>query len=124
MLVVKEIHPLTDFLRHHRAHLERLKTNHALEVLTVNGKAEIVVIDFESFQQMVIRLNEMETIEAIREGMEAVGRGEMKTAREVFDEMQTRLQEELQAGVDSGFAPLDMAEIKAEARRRFEREKN
>jgi len=53
MLDVREIHPLTDFLRNHKAHVTRLKETHAPEVLTVNGKAEIVIQDAESYQRMI-----------------------------------------------------------------------
>src|ERR1039458_8559472 len=48
MLDAREIHPLTDFLRNHKAHVTRLKETHAPEVLTVNGKAEplpVIVVD-------------------------------------------------------------------------------
>ena len=44
MLDAREIHPLTDFLRNHKAHVARPKETHAPEVLTVNGKAEVVRI--------------------------------------------------------------------------------
>ena len=45
MLDTREIHSLTGFLRNHKAHVTRLKETHAPEVLTVNGKAEVVVQD-------------------------------------------------------------------------------
>ena len=50
MLDTREIHSLTDFLRNHKAHVTRLKETHAPEVLTVNGKAEVVVQDAASYQ--------------------------------------------------------------------------
>ena len=37
-------------------------------VLTVNGKAEIVVQDAESYQRMLELLDRAETVEALREG--------------------------------------------------------
>lgn len=122
MLVVKEIHSLTDFLRNHRTHVDRIKESHIPEILTVNGKAEVVVLDFESFQEIVAKLNQVETIEAIKEGIAAAKHGEMKPAEQIFEEMKARLHRDLQAGVESGFEPLDMAEIKAEARRCLEQE--
>ena len=36
MLDAREIHPLTDFLRNHKAHVARLKESGTPEVLTVN----------------------------------------------------------------------------------------
>jgi hypothetical protein len=41
----REIHSLTGFLRNHKAHVARLKETQAPEVLTVNGKAELLVQD-------------------------------------------------------------------------------
>jgi PHD/YefM family antitoxin component YafN of YafNO toxin-antitoxin module len=90
VLHTSEIHSLTDFLRNHKAHVARLKETHAPEVLTVNGKAEVVVQDAASYQAMLDRLHHMETIAAIQEGMASAERGELKPAAQVFDEMRAR----------------------------------
>ena len=37
MIDISDIHPLTGFLRDHKAHLERLRATGRPEVLTVNG---------------------------------------------------------------------------------------
>ncbi len=81
MLDAREIHSLTDFLRNHKAHVARLKKTRAPEVLTVNGKAEVVVQDATSYQLMLERLRHMETIAAIQEGMASAERGELKRRR-------------------------------------------
>jgi PHD/YefM family antitoxin component YafN of YafNO toxin-antitoxin module len=90
MLDTREIHSLTDFLRNHKAHVARLKKTHAPEVLTVNGKAEVVVQDATSYQAMLDRLHHMETIAAIQEGMASAERGELKPAAQVLDEMRAK----------------------------------
>jgi len=90
MLDTREIHSLTDFLRNHRAHVARLKETHAPEVLTVNGKAELVVQDAVSYQTMLDRLHHMETVAAIQEGMASAERGELKPARQVLEEMRAK----------------------------------
>jgi len=90
MLDTREIHPLTDFLRNHKAHVTRLKETHAPEVLTVNGKAEIVIQDAQSYQRMIERLQHMETLAAIQEGMASAERGELKPAAQVLDEMRAK----------------------------------
>ena len=90
MLDAREIHPLTDFLRNHKAHVARLKQTQAPEVLTVNGKAEVVVQDAASYQLMVDRLHHMETLAAIQEGMASAERGELKPAAQVLDEIRAR----------------------------------
>ncbi len=90
MLDTREIHSLTDFLRNHKAHVARLKKTRVPEVLTVNGKAEVVVQDAASYQAMLDRLHHMETIAAIQEGMASAERGELKPAAQVLDEMRAR----------------------------------
>lgn len=87
MLHICEIHSLTDFLRNHKAHVTHLKKTQAPEVLTVNGKAEVVVQDAASYQRMLDRLHRMETLAAIQEGMASAERGELKPATQVLDEM-------------------------------------
>ncbi len=90
MLDTRQIHPLTDFLRNHKAHVARLKETRTPEVLTVNGRAELVVQDAESYQELLNRLHHMETIAAIREGIASAERGELKPAEQVLTEMQAK----------------------------------
>jgi PHD/YefM family antitoxin component YafN of YafNO toxin-antitoxin module len=90
MLDAREIHPLTDFLRNHKAHVTRLKETHAPEVLTINGKAELIMQDAESYQRLLDRLHHMETLAAIQEGMASAERGELKPAAQVLDEMRAK----------------------------------
>ena len=90
MLDTQQIMPLTDFLRNHKAHLTRLKETGIPEVLTVNGKAEVIVQDAQSYQHLLDRLHRMETIAAIREGIASAERGELKPAEQVFIEMKAR----------------------------------
>ena len=90
MIDTRQIHSLTDFLRNHKAYVARLKETRTPEVLTVNGRAEIVVQDAESYQDLLDRLHHMETLAAIREGIASAERGELKPAEQVFAEMQAR----------------------------------
>jgi len=68
----------------------RLKKTRAPKVLTVNGRAEVVVQDAASYQLMLERLRHMETLAAIQEGMASAERGELKPAAQVFDEMRAK----------------------------------
>jgi PHD/YefM family antitoxin component YafN of YafNO toxin-antitoxin module len=90
LLDTREIHSLTDFLRNHKAHVARLKKTQAPEVLTVNGKAAVIVQDAASYQAMLNRLHHMETLAAIQEGMASAERGELKPAAQVLDEMRAQ----------------------------------
>lgn len=70
-------------------------------MLTVNGRAEAVLVDAESYQAMVARLERAELIEAIQEGLAAADRGEMKPAEQVFAEMRARVRMEDPGALDS-----------------------
>src|ERR1700674_5789433 len=90
MLDTREIHSLTDFLRNHTAHVARLKETKTPEILTVNGRAEVVVQDAESYQDLINRLYRLETITAINEGIASAERGELKSADQVFTELKAK----------------------------------
>lgn len=60
MIDLENIHPLTDFKRNVKQFIERIKATKSPLVLTVNGKAEIVIQDAISFQNMTKRLEEAE----------------------------------------------------------------
>ncbi|MDX2148797.1 MAG: hypothetical protein SFZ23_14885 [Planctomycetota bacterium] len=76
MVQLTDIHPLTGFLRDHKAHLERLAATGRPEVLTVNGKARVVVQDAAAYQKMLDALDAVETERIVRERLAAVERGE------------------------------------------------
>ncbi len=69
MLDTRQIHPMSDFLRNHKAHVARLKETRTPEVLTVNGRAEVVLLDTESYENMVEQLNHMKAVSAARAHM-------------------------------------------------------
>ena len=48
--LTQDIHPLTDFKRNTTDFMSKMKESRRPLVLTVNGKAELVVQDAESYQ--------------------------------------------------------------------------
>ncbi len=60
MLNTRQIHSMSDFLRNHKAHVARLKETRTPEVLTVNGRAEVVLLDIETYESMVEQLNQQQ----------------------------------------------------------------
>jgi prevent-host-death family protein len=73
---LREVRSVTEFQRNIKDYVSRLKEKKTPLVLTVNGRAELVVQDAESYQQMLDRLERAETVAAIRRGMEQAQRGE------------------------------------------------
>lgn len=59
-------------------------------VLTVNGKAELVVQSAEAYQQMLERLERAETVAALRVALEEEARGEARPARAALGEIRQK----------------------------------
>jgi prevent-host-death family protein len=76
MIDLREIRSITEFQRNIKEYVGQLKEKKTPLVLTVNGRAELVVQDAESYQLMLDRLERAETVAAIRRGMEQAERGE------------------------------------------------
>ncbi|MBD2386387.1 type II toxin-antitoxin system Phd/YefM family antitoxin [Cylindrospermum sp. FACHB-282] len=57
---LENIQTLTDFKRNAKEYVDRIKSTKSPLVLTVNGKAEVVVQDAQAFQQMIDQLQHLE----------------------------------------------------------------
>jgi prevent-host-death family protein len=78
------IDSLTNFKRQTSDYLKRLHKTGEPVVLTVNGKAQLVVQDASAYQKLVdaaAKADREETIAAIREGLADVKAGRTKPAR-------------------------------------------
>ena len=53
MIRPEDIGSLTDFARNTKAHLQRLRRTGRPELLTVNGKAEVVVQNAVAYQRLI-----------------------------------------------------------------------
>ena len=90
MVDLKDIHALTDFLRNHKKHVERLRRKRKPEVLTINGKAALVVQDAASYQELLNQLERAEATAGIQRGIESMIRGEGRPASEFFAEFRRK----------------------------------
>ena len=75
MIDLREVRSVTEFQRNIKDYVDRLKKNKTPLVLTVNGRAELVVQDAESYQLILERLDRAETLAAIKRGIEQFDRG-------------------------------------------------
>ncbi len=75
MLSTRQIHSMTDFLRNHKAHVAQLKETRTPQVLTVNGRAEVVLLDTESYQNLMERLQHMEAVTSLRANIAQAEKG-------------------------------------------------
>ena len=84
MIAIDDIRSLTDFQRNTKAHLKRLKTTGRPEVLTVNGRAELIVQNAASYQAMLDAVERAEAIAGIQRGLDSADRGEGEPASKAF----------------------------------------
>jgi prevent-host-death family protein len=76
MIDLREVRSVTEFQRNIKDYVGRLKENKTPLVLTVNGRAELVVQDAESYQLILERLERAETLASIRRGIEQFDQGQ------------------------------------------------
>ena len=91
MIIERDIHPLTDFKRHTSEFLVQLKATGQPVILTINGKAEIVVQDARSYQRLLDLAERLETIRIVKEGIASADRGEGRPMDDVFDALEREL---------------------------------
>ena len=90
MDLTRDIDSLTHFKRNTTEVIGQLKATGEPIVLTVNGKAEIVVQDARSYQRMLELIDRAETIIGIKKGLESMARGEGIPAEEAFDRLRKK----------------------------------
>jgi hypothetical protein len=88
MNLAEDIRPLTDFKRSTPELLAHLRQTGRPMVLTINGKAELVVQDARSYQKLLDLADRLETIDAVRQGLAAIERGEGRPMDDLFDELE------------------------------------
>src|ERR1700746_807903 len=91
MNLTQDIHSLTHFQRQTPEFLPQLKETGPPVVLTINGKAELVVQDAASYQRLFELAERLETIRAVKEGLASADRGEGAALDDVFDALEKDL---------------------------------
>ena len=84
MIALKDIRSLTDFQRNTKSHLRRLKNSGRPEVLTVNGRAELIVQDAAAYEET------LDAIRGIQRGLGAMKTGTGKPARKALEQIRAK----------------------------------
>ena len=87
MIRLEKIRSLSDFQRNTKKHIDRLEESGQPEILTVNGKAKLVVQDAQSYQKLIDELDHAQAVAAIKQSMESKARGEGRPMREFLEEL-------------------------------------
>ncbi len=91
MLHPRNVIPLTEFKRNTAEFRERLKKTGEPLLLTVDGHADMVVLDAEAFDKFLDRLEFTETVVDAQEGLKDVAEGRTVPADRVLSELRTRV---------------------------------
>lgn len=82
--ISKDIHSLSEFKRNTNDFVEEMRGSGHPVVLTINGKAEIVVQHAAAYQKLLDRVDELEALAGIRRGLADVEAGRTTPLRK-FD---------------------------------------
>lgn len=85
------IYPVSDFNRKPSEHIERVQETKKPEVLTVNGKAAVVMIDPESYDKLLQSAELVATLETISKANAEHEAGLSKPIDQVFSELKAEL---------------------------------
>lgn len=90
MVRLDAIGSLTDFQRNAREHVRRLKETGEPQVLTINGRAELVVQDAAAYQRLLDALDLAESVGTIRKRLGKAAEGDEGVPLERFDRSMRR----------------------------------
>jgi len=89
--IKRDINSLSNFKRNSSEFIKQMKRTGTPVILTINGKAELIMQDAESYQQMLEAVERLETIEGVRRGLAEMKRGEGRPAKEALAKMRKKL---------------------------------
>ena len=89
--ITKEIYPLTDFKRNTTELVRQMKESGKPIVLTINGRAELVVQDAGSYQRLLELVERLEAVAGIRKGLEESRRGEGQPIEEAIQDIREQV---------------------------------
>ena len=89
--ISRDIDSLSHFKRDSAQFVRRLRRTGEPVVLTVNGKAQMVVQDARAYQRLIELVDHAEAVIGIRKGLESVERGEGVPIEEAFERLRKKL---------------------------------
>ncbi|MDA0739993.1 MAG: type II toxin-antitoxin system Phd/YefM family antitoxin [Nitrospirae bacterium] len=88
MFTIDSIRPVSDFSRKPAEHIKRLKKTGKPEILTVNGKAELVIQDAKSYEEMASLLHSLKQIAQSKQEHDT---GKGSSAKKAFSRLSKKL---------------------------------
>lgn len=87
--ITADIQPMTAFRNRSAEFVEHLRTSKRPMILTVNGRAAVVVQDAESYQKLLGLAADASAEEGIRQGLEDEAHNRTCVAQDVFNALRT-----------------------------------
>jgi prevent-host-death family protein len=91
--VSRDINSLSNFKRNTSDFLERLRETQSPLVLTLNGVSEIVVQSAAGYQELLDRLEYLETVAGIQRGLEELAEGKAVPAAAALAKLRETLKQ-------------------------------
>lgn len=88
--ISRDIQSLTDFKKNTPEFVEQLKQTGEPIILTINGKAEIVVQDAAAYQKLRRMVEEARVLEGIRQGIADMNAGRTMSLDEMKEHARTK----------------------------------
>jgi prevent-host-death family protein len=88
--ISRDIHSLTDFKKKTSEFINQLKETGEPVVLTINGKAELVVQDAAAYQKLRQVVEEARVLEGIRQGIEDMNAGRTMSLEQFKEHARTK----------------------------------
>ncbi len=80
-------HPLAEFQQEAPALLDKFKTDKTPIVLTVDGKVKAVVQDADSYQQLLEKIDLLESVAGVRASIEEFEKGQGIPLKQAFGQL-------------------------------------
>lgn len=91
MYTTSDIYPVSDFNRKPSEHIKRLQETKRPEVLTVNGKAALVMLPPDLYDELLQQTELLRSLQKIEEANADFEQGRSRPASEAFAELRRRL---------------------------------
>lgn len=83
---MNEIFPISDFVRNASEHTARIRRTNRAEILTQDGRPSLAVLPAEEFERLMGAKDYLDTVEAIRIGLQAADAGQFRTAEDMIQD--------------------------------------
>jgi PHD/YefM family antitoxin component YafN of YafNO toxin-antitoxin module len=87
----EDIHSLSEFKRNTAAMVKRMKRTKRPLVLTVNGKAALIVNEPVEYEKLLARVEADETAAGIQRGLDDLAAGRVTPMRDLLEELRADL---------------------------------